>query len=74
MTLSDLCCTAKPWSIHMANIKALFQEFYSQGDREKRMGLQPLKMMDRDFDHELPDIQVTYTIKVTVQYRRWVPV
>ena len=32
--------------------------FYEQGDEEKRAGLVPMKMMDRQYSQELPDLQV----------------
>ena len=58
MTISDLCCTCKPWESHREGVKLIFQEFYTQGDMEKAMGTQPLRMMDSDCKDELATCQV----------------
>lgn len=47
MTASDLSASAKPWNIQLQTVKVIFQEFYEQGDEERRAGRQPIPMMDR---------------------------
>ena len=75
MTLSDLSNSMKPWIIHEENVYYVMAEFLDQGDMEKQAGLKPLKMMDRDYWDELPDIQVrcmaTYLSVVKVK-RMWI--
>jgi len=60
MTACDLCTSAKPWSVHIISVKKVYEEFYLQGDEEKRMGLSPIPMMDRARKHELPQSQVGF--------------
>ena len=75
MTLSDLSNSMKPWIIHEENVYYVMAEFLDQGDMEKQAGLKPLKMMDRDYWDELPDIQVrcmaTYLSVIKVK-RMWI--
>lgn len=35
-------------------------EFYDQGDREKKIGIIPLSMMDRDKENMIPDDQIQF--------------
>ena len=30
MTISDICCTSKPWESHRSGVEELFKEFYLQ--------------------------------------------
>jgi len=47
MTASDLSASTKPWKIQLQTVKVIFQEFYEQGDAERRAGREPISMMDR---------------------------
>ena len=60
MIVSDLSCTMKPWPIHVKHVKCLVEEFMQQGDYEKSLGMTPLAMMDRDYKHLLPQVEVFY--------------
>ncbi|KAL7039777.1 hypothetical protein ACKWTF_000110 [Chironomus riparius] len=48
MTAADLSASSKPWEIQSETVKGIFEEFYEQGDEEKRAGRQPIPMMDRN--------------------------
>uniref|UniRef100_A0AC35FE77 3',5'-cyclic-nucleotide phosphodiesterase n=1 Tax=Panagrolaimus sp. PS1159 TaxID=55785 RepID=A0AC35FE77_9BILA len=60
MTSCDLVASAKPWSIQTDTVKVIFQEFYDQGDAEKKNGASPIPMMDREKAAEMPDLQVGF--------------
>lgn len=60
MTACDLCGSVKPWPIHIKSVKNVYEEFYLQGDEEKKMGLCPITMMDRAKQRELPQSQVGF--------------
>lgn len=53
MTASDLSASAKPWEVQTETVKGIFEEFYEQGDAERRAGRTPMAMMDRT----KPDMQ-----------------
>ncbi|XP_039763172.1 probable 3',5'-cyclic phosphodiesterase pde-5 isoform X3 [Pararge aegeria] len=48
MTAADLSASAKPWAIHEETVKAIFEEFHNQGDKERKDGRTPIPMMDRN--------------------------
>ena len=58
MTGCDLIASAKPWQIQTETVKVIFEEFYEQGDAERKNGREPIAMMDRNKAHELPQMQV----------------
>jgi cAMP and cAMP-inhibited cGMP 3',5'-cyclic phosphodiesterase 10 len=60
MTGADLCACAKPWNTQQETTKNLYDEFYFQGDEEKRHGLTPIPMMDRNRMEELPQQQIGF--------------
>ncbi|EDV24450.1 uncharacterized protein TRIADDRAFT_25862, partial [Trichoplax adhaerens] len=60
MTACDLIAVAKPWKYQFETVKQIFAEFYDQGDVEKRLGIAPVPMMDRDKESELPANQVGF--------------
>lgn len=47
MTAADLSASSKPWEVQSETVKGIFEEFYEQGDEERRAGRQPMAMMDR---------------------------
>ncbi|XP_059351939.1 probable 3',5'-cyclic phosphodiesterase pde-5 isoform X2 [Daphnia carinata] len=60
MTGSDLCASSKPWDVQSETVKVIFEEFYEQGDEEKKAGRIPIPMMDRTQLHLQPDSQVGF--------------
>ncbi|CAG7700563.1 unnamed protein product [Allacma fusca] len=60
MTAADLCASAKPWEVQAETVRVIFEEFYEQGDLEKKQGRTPIPMMDRDKAHQLPSSQVGF--------------
>ncbi|XP_013791070.2 dual 3',5'-cyclic-AMP and -GMP phosphodiesterase 11A-like [Limulus polyphemus] len=61
MTACDLGACTKPWSIQHRVAKLVTDEFFDQGDKEKlQLKIQPQALMDREKEHELPQLQVTW--------------
>ncbi|ODM93561.1 putative 3',5'-cyclic phosphodiesterase pde-5 [Orchesella cincta] len=60
MTSADLCASSKPWDAQRETVKVIFEEFYEQGDFEKRAGRIPIPMMDREKQDEQPASQVGF--------------
>mmetsp|Transcript_39095 Transcript_39095/g.110482 ORF Transcript_39095/g.110482 Transcript_39095/m.110482 type:complete len:526 (+) Transcript_39095:128-1705(+) len=48
--MADLGHTCRPWDLHKHLVVALEDEFFVQGDQERRMGMPIMPMMDRDRD------------------------
>ncbi|XP_066923302.1 cGMP-dependent 3',5'-cyclic phosphodiesterase-like [Clytia hemisphaerica] len=59
MTTSDLSDQTKPWESAVKVSDLLYQEFFSQGEMEKSLGYQPVKMMDKDLA-SIPDLQYSF--------------
>ncbi|CAF3915110.1 unnamed protein product [Rotaria sp. Silwood2] len=55
MTAADLCSSFKQWEVQRSN-----------GDEEKRRGIQPQSLMDRSLAHELPKNQVNFINSICV--------
>ncbi|VDL96775.1 unnamed protein product [Schistocephalus solidus] len=47
----------KEWPVHMKVVLIVMEEFWSQGDEEKKQGLKPVQLMDRALSYLLPDDQ-----------------
>ncbi|CAF3765114.1 unnamed protein product [Rotaria magnacalcarata] len=60
MTAVDLCAMYKPWPIQENIVNTIMDEFWEQGDDEKRRGIHPQSLMDRSLAHELPKNQVNF--------------
>ena len=60
MTGADLCAVSKPWETQRKTTDDLYEEFYRQGDEEKRRGMAPIPMMDRANKDEIPKQQVGF--------------
>ncbi|CAF1321520.1 unnamed protein product [Adineta steineri] len=60
MTAADLCSSFKHWEVQRSNVSIIMEEFFQQGDDEKRRGIQPQSLMDRSLAHELPKNQVNF--------------
>lgn len=60
MTASDLSASAKPWDVQVNTVKIIFEEFYDQGDAERKAGKTPIPMMDREQPNEQANSQVGF--------------
>lgn len=60
MTACDLSGQSKPIQIAMKVTNCVYEEFFQQGDAEKRMGYTPLSTMDRDKETTILDNQVQF--------------
>ncbi|CAM4856693.1 unnamed protein product [Rotaria socialis] len=60
MTAADLCSSFKQWEVQRSNVSIIMEEFFQQGDDEKRRGIRPQSLMDRSLAHELPKNQVNF--------------
>ncbi|XP_063909612.1 cAMP and cAMP-inhibited cGMP 3',5'-cyclic phosphodiesterase 10A-like isoform X2 [Zophobas morio] len=60
MTSCDLSGQCKPFFVAKRITDNLYREFYHQGDMEKKMGLHPLSIMDREKQHTIPEDQVQF--------------
>ena len=61
MTGADLCAVSKPWETQRQTTDNLYEEFYRQGDEEKKRGMTPIPMMDRRNQDEIPKQQIGFT-------------
>ncbi|CAF0717391.1 unnamed protein product [Adineta steineri] len=66
MTSADLCAMYKPWDVQQDVVSTIMEEFWEEGDEEKRQGLQPQSLMDRSLAHELPKNQVTFIKSICI--------
>lgn len=55
-----MCASAKPWEIQIETVKGIFEEFYEQGDAERRAGRIPMAMMDRQKQDEQASSQLGF--------------
>ncbi|XP_072121405.1 cAMP and cAMP-inhibited cGMP 3',5'-cyclic phosphodiesterase 10A isoform X2 [Mobula birostris] len=60
MTACDLSSVTKLWPVTKATTGDIYAEFWGEGDEMKKMGLQPIPMMDRDKNDEIPEGQVGF--------------
>lgn len=60
MTAADLCAVSKPWNTQEETVDRLYNEFYMQGDEEKKRGITPIPMMDRENSKDQPKQQVGF--------------
>ncbi|CAF0810993.1 unnamed protein product [Rotaria sordida] len=66
MTSADLCAMYKPWHIQQNIVSVIMDEFWEEGDEEKRKGIQPQSLMDRSLAHELPKNQVNFMKSICI--------
>lgn len=59
MTASDLSDQTKSWKGTKGTADLIYTEFFSQGDKEKHMGLTPMEMMDRE-RAVIPKLQIDF--------------
>ncbi|XP_045558280.1 cAMP and cAMP-inhibited cGMP 3',5'-cyclic phosphodiesterase 10A isoform X3 [Salmo salar] len=60
MTACDLCSVTKLWPITRLTANDIYAEFWAEGDEMKKIGIQPIPMMDRDKKKEVPQGQVGF--------------
>ncbi|XP_039204857.1 cAMP and cAMP-inhibited cGMP 3',5'-cyclic phosphodiesterase 10A isoform X5 [Crotalus tigris] len=60
MTSCDLCSVTKLWHITRLTANDIYAEFWAEGDDMKKLGIQPIPMMDRDKKDEVPQGQIGF--------------
>ncbi|XP_078413729.1 cAMP and cAMP-inhibited cGMP 3',5'-cyclic phosphodiesterase 10A [Cetorhinus maximus] len=60
MTACDLCSVTKFWPVCKATTNDIYSEFWGEGDDMKKMGMQPIPMMDREKNEEIPSGQIVF--------------
>ncbi|XP_028325044.1 cAMP and cAMP-inhibited cGMP 3',5'-cyclic phosphodiesterase 10A isoform X2 [Gouania willdenowi] len=66
MTACDLCSVTKQWHNTRLTANDIYAEFWAEGDEMKKIGMQPISMMDRDKKHEIPQGQVGFYNAVAI--------
>ncbi|XP_061645057.1 cAMP and cAMP-inhibited cGMP 3',5'-cyclic phosphodiesterase 10A isoform X1 [Phyllopteryx taeniolatus] len=66
MTACDLCSVTKQWQITRLTANDIYAEFWAEGDEMKKIGMQPISMMDRDKKDEVPQGQVGFYNAVAI--------
>ncbi|XP_053151773.1 cAMP and cAMP-inhibited cGMP 3',5'-cyclic phosphodiesterase 10A isoform X3 [Hemicordylus capensis] len=60
MTACDLCSVTKLWHVTKLTATDIYAEFWAEGDDMKKLGIQPIPMMDRDKKDEVPQGQIGF--------------
>lgn len=61
MTACDIAAITKPWEVQRVVAQLVASEFFEQGDIEKReLHLEPIDMMNREKQDQLPKMQVSF--------------
>ncbi|XP_058023984.1 cAMP and cAMP-inhibited cGMP 3',5'-cyclic phosphodiesterase 10A isoform X2 [Ahaetulla prasina] len=60
MTSCDLCSVTKLWHVTRLTANDIYAEFWAEGDEMKKLGIQPIPMMDRDKKDEVPQGQIGF--------------
>ncbi|GFR94683.1 phosphodiesterase [Elysia marginata] len=66
MTACDLCAMFKPWDVQHKLVYVIMEEFWQQGDEERKRGITPVEMMDRTKKDELPKLEVGFIQSICV--------
>ncbi|XP_043925516.1 cAMP and cAMP-inhibited cGMP 3',5'-cyclic phosphodiesterase 10A isoform X2 [Protopterus annectens] len=66
MTACDLCSVTKLWPVTRLTASDIYAEFWAEGDEMKKIGIQPIPMMDRDKKDEIPQGQVGFYNAVAI--------
>uniref|UniRef100_A0A8D0CB80 Phosphodiesterase n=1 Tax=Scleropages formosus TaxID=113540 RepID=A0A8D0CB80_SCLFO len=66
MTACDLCSVTKLWPVTRLTANDIYAEFWAEGDEMKKIGMQPIPMMDRDKKDEVPQGQVGFYNAVAI--------
>jgi hypothetical protein len=61
---SDVSNPAKPWHLYQAWLGLLMEEFYLQGDNEKKIGLPVTYAMDRNAPVQMPKFQTGFIMAI----------
>ncbi|XKL59330.1 hypothetical protein PGB90_000346 [Kerria lacca] len=65
MTAADIAASTKPWLIQQRVARLVTDEFLVQGDKERNeLKIQPQGLMDRERQHELPQLQITWILDI----------
>ncbi|KAG8247469.1 cGMP-dependent 3',5'-cyclic phosphodiesterase [Homalodisca vitripennis] len=65
ISCADISDQTKDWAMCVRVAKLIYNEFFTQGDMEKAMGVDPMEMMDRE-KAKIPDLQVEFLSHVVV--------
>ncbi|XP_060098082.1 cAMP and cAMP-inhibited cGMP 3',5'-cyclic phosphodiesterase 10A isoform X4 [Heteronotia binoei] len=66
MTACDLCSVTKLWHVTRLTSSDIYAEFWTEGDEMKKLGIQPIPMMDRDKKDEVPQGQIGFYNAVAI--------
>ncbi|XP_036981988.2 cAMP and cAMP-inhibited cGMP 3',5'-cyclic phosphodiesterase 10A isoform X1 [Artibeus jamaicensis] len=66
MTACDLCSVTKLWPVTKLTANDIYAEFWAEGDEMKKLGIQPIPMMDRDKKNEVPQGQLGFYNAVAI--------
>ncbi|XP_023562264.1 cAMP and cAMP-inhibited cGMP 3',5'-cyclic phosphodiesterase 10A isoform X1 [Octodon degus] len=66
MTACDLCSVTKLWPVTKLTANDIYAEFWAEGDEMKKLGIQPIPMMDRDKKDEVPQGQIGFYNAVAI--------
>ncbi|XP_061480337.1 cAMP and cAMP-inhibited cGMP 3',5'-cyclic phosphodiesterase 10A isoform X4 [Rhineura floridana] len=66
MTACDLCSVTKLWHVTRMTASDIYAEFWAEGDEMKKLGIQPIPMMDRDKKDEIPQGQIGFFNAVAI--------
>ncbi|XP_051020613.1 cAMP and cAMP-inhibited cGMP 3',5'-cyclic phosphodiesterase 10A isoform X1 [Acomys russatus] len=66
MTACDLCSVTKLWPVTKLTANDIYAEFWAEGDEMKKLGIQPIPMMDRDKRDEVPQGQLGFYNAVAI--------
>ncbi|KAM8788015.1 cAMP and cAMP-inhibited cGMP 3',5'-cyclic phosphodiesterase 10A isoform 2-T2 [Rhynchonycteris naso] len=66
MTACDLCSVTKLWQVTKLTANDIYAEFWAEGDEMKKLGIQPIPMMDRDKRDEVPQGQLGFYNAVAI--------
>nr|XP_039326270.1 cAMP and cAMP-inhibited cGMP 3',5'-cyclic phosphodiesterase 10A-like [Saimiri boliviensis boliviensis] len=66
MTACDLCYVTKLWPVTKLIANDMYAEFWAEGDEMKKLGIQPIPMMDRDKKDEVPQGQLGFYSAVAI--------
>ncbi|XP_050804995.1 cAMP and cAMP-inhibited cGMP 3',5'-cyclic phosphodiesterase 10A isoform X2 [Gopherus flavomarginatus] len=66
MTACDLCSVTKLWPVTRLTTNDIYAEFWAEGDEMKKIGIQPIPMMDRDKKDEVPQGQIGFYNAVAI--------
>nr|XP_018899769.1 PREDICTED: dual 3',5'-cyclic-AMP and -GMP phosphodiesterase 11A-like [Bemisia tabaci] len=71
MTAADLAASSKPWEVQQKVATLVTTEFFCQGDKERNeLKLQPQALMDREKQHELPQLQISWITEICLPLYR----